>query len=146
MRRVLFLFAVLAFASTFLVACSHVTGETAGQGLDDSVITSDIKAKIVKDSELKTFGIGVSTYQGNVTLSGQVPNSAAEQRLIQYAQDTKGVKSVKTNLRMVGPTQGRTGTMPPTGETMSAPGTTPGPGESSRYEEKTTTTETMPSR
>jgi hyperosmotically inducible protein len=122
MKRVLVLLVLLAFASPVVIGCSHMTGETAGQGLDDSVITSDIKAKIVKDPELKTFAIDVSTYQGNVTLSGQVPNMAAEQRLIEMARDTKGVKSVRTNLRLAGAAQGGTG-MPPAGEAMSAPGT-----------------------
>ncbi len=74
MRRLLFLIAVLAFASTIVAGCSHMSGETAGQNLDDSVITSDIKAKIVKDPDLKTLAINVATYQGNVTLSGQVPD------------------------------------------------------------------------
>lgn len=123
MRRLLFLIAVLAFASTIVAGCSHMSGETAGQNLDDSVITSDIKAKIVKDPDLKTLAINVATYQGNVTLSGQVPDMAAQQRLIQLARDTKGVKSVRTNLRVAGMAPDTAGS---TGEKMSAPGAASG--------------------
>jgi hypothetical protein len=129
MKRVLFVVAVLAFASTILVSLGY-SSESVGQYVDDSVITSDIKAKILTDSELKSLSISVSTNQGNVTLSGQVPNSAAEDRLIQMTKDVKGVKSVNSNLRLAGGSQDRSGSMPPTGR-MSTPNTGSGGGESS---------------
>jgi predicted small secreted protein len=128
MRKALALFAVLAFVSTLFAGCTHFTGKTAGQSFDDTIITGDIKTKIMKDPELKTFAVDVSSYQGNVTLSGMVPNRAAEQRLILYAQDTKGVKSIRTNLRMAGAAPGATaGGTPSGGSTMAAP-VTPAPG------------------
>lgn len=83
-----------------LAGCTYLPGKTAGQSMDDTVITGDIKAKIFRDPELKTWAVDVDTYQGNVTLSGQVPNKAAERRLTEIAQNTKGVRSVKTNLQV----------------------------------------------
>ncbi len=144
MKKAFLLFAVLAFVSIAFAGCSHFTGKTAGQSLDDTVITGDIKSKIVKDPELKTFAIDVSSYQGNVTLSGMVPSRSAEQRVIQYAQDTKGVKSVRTNLRMAAAAPATTGTKTGSGATMSSPSApAQGASESSmRTQEKTTTTET----
>jgi hyperosmotically inducible periplasmic protein len=100
--KVLAVIGVLALFSLSLFACSHITGKSAGQSLDDSVIKGEINAKILKDAELKTWAIDVASYRGDVTLSGQVPNRAAQQRLIQYAQETKGVKQVRTNLQVAG--------------------------------------------
>ncbi len=142
MKYLLTLAAVCVFMSTVFVGCSHFTGKTAGQSLDDTVITGDIKAALIKDPELKTFAIDVSSYQGNVTLSGLVPNKAAEQRLVQYAKDTKGVKSVKTNLQMAGVAPGKAGSTTDVGRTMAAPG--PAETKESSMErsgETTTTTE-----
>lgn len=93
---------VLGLLLSMLSGCSYLTGKTTGQSLDDTVITGDIKGKILKDRELKTFAIDVNSYKGDVTVSGQVPNKAAEQRLIDYVRNTKGVKSVKTNLEIAG--------------------------------------------
>ncbi len=100
MKSVLVLVTAFAILAVGLAGCSHFTGKTAGQSLDDKVITTDIKAKILRDPELKTFAVDVDTYKGDVTLSGQVPNRAAERRLVQMAENTKGVKSVRTNLQV----------------------------------------------
>lgn len=102
MKAVLLFLVLVAFVSTSFVACSHVTGKSAGQSVDDSVIKAEINGKILKDAELKTWAIDVASYKGAVTLSGQVPTKAAEQRLIRYAQDTKGVASVRTNIQVAG--------------------------------------------
>ncbi len=106
MKSALLFVVIVAFVCTSFAACSHVTGKSAGQSVDDQVIKAEINGKILKDSELKTFAIDVASYKGAVTLSGQVPSKAAEQRLIQYAQDVKGVTSVRTNLQVAG-TAGR---------------------------------------
>jgi hypothetical protein len=118
-RKMLMLLVVLALGLPFFASCTHVTGERAGETFDDSVITGTIKGKILKDSELKTLAISVNTFQGNVTLSGQVPNLAAEERAIRYAYETKGVKSVSTNLKLAEVSQGSSA-----GQTMSSPGNT----------------------
>ncbi len=85
---------------TAVAGCTHSTGKTAGRSSDDTVIAGDIKAKILRDPELRTWAVDVDVYQGNVTLAGQVPDKAAEQRLIGMAQSTKGVRSVTSNLQV----------------------------------------------
>jgi len=102
MRKVLVLFAVSALLSTAAFGCTYFMGRSATQSLDDTVIAGDIKTKIVKDPDLNIFAIDVSSYEGNVTLAGVVPDKAAQQRVIRYAQNTQGVKSVKTNLKIAG--------------------------------------------
>jgi len=56
-----------------LVSCA--TGpqkQSTGQYFDDSVITSKVKALLLKDEKLKGFQIKVETYNGVVQLSGFV--------------------------------------------------------------------------
>ncbi len=101
MRLAVIVIALGMVLGTF-AGCSHITGKTAGQSLDDTVITGDIKGKILKDAELKTWALEVNVYQGNVTLSGMVPNKAAEDRLVRMVEETKGVRSVRTNLQLGG--------------------------------------------
>ncbi len=101
--KVLLLFGmVLALIFTSVAGCQSVTGRTAGQTMDDTTITSSIKAKLVKDPQLSAMKIDVDSYQGNVTLAGQVPNKEAERRAVQIAKETGGVKSVKSNLLVAG--------------------------------------------
>lgn len=99
MRLAVIVIALGLVLGTF-AGCSYFTGKTTGQSLDDTVISGDIKGKILRDPELKTWAVDVNVYQGNVTLSGMVPNKVAEDRLIQLVENTKGVKSVRTNLQV----------------------------------------------
>jgi osmotically-inducible protein OsmY len=104
MRLLLVLALLLPFMFGTLVDCSRVTGRTAGQSIDDATITGEIKGKFIKDPQLESLKIDVDSYEGNVTLAGEVPNKQAEQRAIQIAKQTGGVKSVKSNLLVGGQT------------------------------------------
>ncbi len=121
--------AALVVMSVVFAGCSHFTGKTAGESLNDTVIVSDIKSQIVRDPEMKTFAIDVNSYQGNVTLSGLAPDKAAEERLIEYARSTKGVKSVRTNMQLASaahehpaPASAATAPMASTGTEKGEPG------------------------
>ena len=98
MKTALLFVVLLAFVSTSFVGCSSVTGRTAGQSVDDTTITAEIKGKLVEETKLGAAKIDVDSFQGNVTLAGQVPDKEAEQRAIQIAKNTGGVKSVKSNM------------------------------------------------
>jgi len=99
MKRFVYSLMMLVFSLSVL-GCASLTGRTAGEIVDDSAITTAINAKIVKDPDLQYLKIDVDSKAGNVTLSGFVPNKAAEDRLIQYAKEAKGVKSVTSNLKI----------------------------------------------
>lgn len=74
----------------------------AGTYTDDSIITSKIKSKYVADIHLKSYNISVSTYGGEVILTGKVPDEEMRQKAIHVAQTTEGVKSVNvTNFKVV---------------------------------------------
>jgi hyperosmotically inducible periplasmic protein len=96
--RIVILLVCLALAAP-LVACAAVEGrETAGQYVDDSTITTKVKAEIVKAQSLKGFQIGVETMQGTVQLSGFVDTRAQKDQAGAIAAGISGVRAVQNNL------------------------------------------------
>lgn len=98
MKKVIILSTVLALF--ILTSCAPLTGRTAGEHIDDATITSIINAKIIEDPELSYFKINVDTISGNVVLSGFIVNKKAEERLIESIRTIRGVKSVKSHLKI----------------------------------------------
>ncbi len=90
---------VIAMAS--VVAC-HSTSkqESTGQYVDDSVITTKVKAAILHDKNLKITEINVETYKGVVQLSGFVSDAGDLPKAVNIARDVKGVVSVKNDMRV----------------------------------------------
>jgi len=82
-----------------LVACASTrTHESTGEYVDDSVITTKVKALLAEDDFLKSFQISVETYKGTVQLSGFVNTRQAVHKAGQIARSVQGVQSVKNNL------------------------------------------------
>jgi hyperosmotically inducible protein len=71
---------------------------TLGQGIDDSVITSKVKAKLTADGEMNPFNIDVDTRHGEVTLSGRVADSDDKATAERIARNTDGVLKVHNQL------------------------------------------------
>jgi osmotically-inducible protein OsmY len=72
--------------------------ESAGEYVDDSVITTKIKSLLAKDDFLKSFQISVETRKGIVQLSGFVNSQQAVDKAGEIAGSVKGIKSVKNDL------------------------------------------------
>ena len=72
--------------------------ESTGEYIDDSAITSKVKASILGDPKLKTLQISVETFKGVVQLSGFVDSSEAVTRAVEVARKVKGVKMVNNSL------------------------------------------------
>ena len=68
--------------------------------IDDSWITTKIKATYAEDKTVSMLGIGVDTNKGVVQLSGFANNPAEVQRAVELARGIKGVKSVKNDIRL----------------------------------------------
>lgn len=85
-------------ASAFLIAlpgCAVTRGqETVGAYVDDSVITTSVKAKLVDDKTVDAAAISVETLKGTVMLSGFAKSSAEKTTAERLAYEVKGVKSV----------------------------------------------------
>lgn len=87
----------------FLAGCASLTGETAGQSVDDTVITSEVKAKLGDEKLVNTTRISVKTEKGVVYLTGAVATSDDRARAVSIAKNVKGVHDVVDHLTIVKP-------------------------------------------
>lgn len=71
---------------------------TAGEVLDDTLITTKVKAALVRDPLTKAHQISVDTFKGTVKLSGFVDTPEAEQRAVELARNTEGAVQVDDSL------------------------------------------------
>ena len=70
----------------------------AAIAVDDTAITTKVKAAVLAEPGLKTLKIDVDTKDGVVTMSGSVDSPALKERAMQIAQGVSGVRSVIDNL------------------------------------------------
>ena len=74
------------------------TKESTGEYIDDSLITSKVKAALVADPVTKAREISVETFKGVVQLSGFVATPAEKEKAGEIARKVKGVTAVKNNI------------------------------------------------
>jgi osmotically-inducible protein OsmY len=74
--------------------------ESAGEYLDDSVITTRVKTAVFNEETLKSSEINVETYKGVVQLGGFVSSQADINKAVEIARNIKGVISVKNNMQL----------------------------------------------
>jgi hyperosmotically inducible protein len=78
---------------------SEQTAKT-GIALEDSAITTKVKAAILGESGLKSLDINVETVNGVVTLAGKVDTQANSDKAKQIAGGVSEVKEVKNQLEI----------------------------------------------
>lgn len=88
----------IGLMATFLGCAATQTSESTGQYVDDSAITTKVKAAIFNDATLKTLQISVETFKGEVQLSGFVDSAQNVRKAGEVARSVKGVVSVKNDL------------------------------------------------
>jgi len=95
--------------STFLLAgllavmlgcAGTATSESTAEYVDDSVITTKVKAAILNEPSLKSAEINVETFKGVVQLSGFVRSQANIATAISVARGVGGVTSVRDGMRL----------------------------------------------
>lgn len=91
-------FVLVMMIALFSACASTRTHESAGEFVDDSVITTKVKSLLAEDDFLKSFQISVETFQGTVQLSGFVNSQKAVDQAGKITKSVKGVKSTKNNL------------------------------------------------
>jgi len=74
------------------------TSDSTGQYVDDTAITTKVKAALLGDSAVKSFEIKVETVKGVVQLSGFVDTSDQKSAAGNDASAVPGVKDVKNDL------------------------------------------------
>lgn len=71
---------------------------SAGEVIDDSVITGKVKTALMSDEAIEGTSINVDTAQGVVTLTGVVEDQNQLNRALEIATQTEGVRSVNNRL------------------------------------------------
>lgn len=92
--------ALIATAATLTACASTKTSEGMGEYVDDTVVTTKVKAAMLNDPDLKSAEINVETFKGRVQLSGFVRSQADIDHATQLARGVKGVASVANDMRL----------------------------------------------
>jgi hyperosmotically inducible periplasmic protein len=100
--------AACIMAGALLVPVAGYTADTkepskmdaAKEVVDDSVITTKIKAEFAKDKEVSAMNIKVDTDKGMVKLSGSAKSKDEADKAASIAKNTKGVVSVKNDIQV----------------------------------------------
>jgi osmotically-inducible protein OsmY len=98
-RKAASLTAALLLASA-LGCASTSKHEGTGEYVDDTVITTKVKAAIFNEPTLKSAEINVETFKGVVQLSGFVSDAGNDTTAVRVASGVGGVKSVKNDMRL----------------------------------------------
>ena len=77
------------------------TAKRSDQPVDDSVITTKVKAQLVKDKQVRARDIEVKTVNGVVELTGTARTKREASKATSIARTVKGVKSVKNDIQVV---------------------------------------------
>jgi hyperosmotically inducible periplasmic protein len=91
---------IAAALALSLAGCTSMTGETAGQYVDDSTITASVKAKLVGDKTANLTRIDVDTTNRVVALTGIVESPEQKTRAEQLAMQVRGVQKIQNNLQI----------------------------------------------
>jgi hyperosmotically inducible protein len=81
----------------------QVGSRSAGQFLDDSVLSNKIKAKFVGEPGIRSLNIDVDVYRGVVTLTGVVGSEVEKKKAIDIAKVTSGTVRVVDNMTIKAP-------------------------------------------
>ena len=100
MRKDLRTLAMLAVLVAMLAGCQAMTGQTLGENIDDTTLTSSVKTQLARDKLGTLTRVGVDTYSGVVTLTGVVTSPEEKARAEEIARNVNGVKKVNNNLQV----------------------------------------------
>jgi hyperosmotically inducible protein len=91
--------ALLAILLVTAVGCAgSATSESTGEYIDDTAITTRVKAALVKDPLVKAREVSVETFKGVVQLSGFVSSEEAMNQAVIVAGRVEGVTSLTNNM------------------------------------------------
>ncbi len=95
----------IALASALALGAVTITGcavardqQTVGSYIDDTSITTQVKARFAEDPTVSAMSIKVETLKGVVQLSGFAKNSAERDQAATIAANVKGVARVTNDI------------------------------------------------
>lgn len=91
---------VIGVVVAFTLAACAATPSTEGTGeyFDDTVLTTKVKAALLKDPTVSGLAVNVETFKGVVQLSGFVKTTAERDRAHVLTREIPGVKQVKNDI------------------------------------------------
>ena len=96
--RIVQLMVCVGLVTVFMGCAATQKHESAGQYVDDSVITTKVKAALFNEETLKSLQINVKTLRAVVLLSGFVDSEQNVTKAGEIAKRIEGVESVKNSL------------------------------------------------
>ena len=72
--------------------------QTVGSYIDDSALTTRVKAKFAEDPTVSAMAINVETLKGEVQLSGFAKSAEEKSKAEMLARNTSGVQSVRNSI------------------------------------------------
>ena len=114
MKSFIMFFSIIVLAVNVLSGCTvaliggsavggYMIGEDdrkVGRIVDDAIITTEVKALLLGDSQIESFQISIDTHQGIVTLSGNVPSKRMIDRAIELTRTVEGIEEINSLLRV----------------------------------------------
>lgn len=77
-----------------------IGSRTLGQGFDDKVLGTKIKARLMEKPGVRSLNIDVDVYSGYATVTGTVPSLEQKNKILNLIRSVKGVKGVVDNLQI----------------------------------------------
>lgn len=101
------LLAAIALISSFGIEGLALAGApdgpvlaSTGTAIDDTLITTKIKAAYVQDPLVGALDIHVDTYRGIVRLGGTANSEAEKARAAELARSIEGVREIQNNIQV----------------------------------------------
>lgn len=93
-------FALNVNAQTNSTSSSGASDTSVGQKVDDSAVTTKVKAELLSAKNVKSTHIHVKTRRGVVSLTGTVPSAEDKTAAEEVVKEVSGVASVKNHLKI----------------------------------------------
>ena len=91
---------IIALMVSALGCASTSQQSSTGEYIDDTWITTKVKAQIFNEPTLNVTDINVETRKNVVQLSGFVDSTATMNKAVEIARSVEGVSSVKNDMRL----------------------------------------------
>lgn len=98
LQLIIKLLVCLGLITAFLGCNATPKKESTGEYIDDSAITTKIKAGLFEDAKMKSLQIEVKTFKGVVQLSGFVDSAESAKMAGEIARRVQGIKELKNDL------------------------------------------------
>jgi len=96
MKKIYMMLIVICLSS----CSSHHSRESVGEYIDNSIITTKVKSKLLNSEATSGLKINVKSYKGFVVLSGIVENFNERDSAVELARKVEGVQGVKDKLTL----------------------------------------------